>query len=95
MIDELAKANITVMINVSLSILKMLARVTQARILTAQDNFQQHNYVLGKCRRFHIDHDGKKPIAYLTDCEDPSLGGTILLAGPDKMELKRAFLALR
>lgn len=87
-LNELKQKKITVILNVKPALLKMIARCTQAQVLSSINQISGIFNPIGNCEVFEVIKYGKRSLCVLRGCPDPSLGSTVVLAGPTKPELK-------
>lgn len=88
-IKELERLQITAIINVKKKILDMIARVSDGVVLNSINQTYHQNHFIGTCKAFFIKQLPSLSLAYLQEVEDSILGGTIILSGPSKQELKK------
>lgn len=92
--DKLRECNVTLVLNVKLSILERVARCTGANIVNSVDAHITGRYRLGTCKKFYLrnfpnEKSGVKTLMYFEGCANPHLGSTILLRGGSQSELKK------
>lgn len=95
LISELSQYNISILINVKLKILNLIARVSNGEILEHIDHTSWKTNYLGYCSEFTQETIGDKVLASFIHPDHGYLCGSILLFGPDKTELKGVSEALR
>ena len=93
-INELAAMQMTAIINIKSSILQMISRLTEGKVLQTIDE-ASHGPSFGHCKEFFVRKGGHRPISFIKDCKDASLGGTILLSGPNMDELTKVKKVIR
>jgi hypothetical protein len=94
-LSDLRQKKITVILNIKLSLLKMIARCTHAQVLSSINQISVSFNPIGSCEVFEVLKLGKRSLCVLRNCPDPSLGATIVLSGPRKSELKLLKAVLR
>ncbi|XP_058804589.1 1-phosphatidylinositol 3-phosphate 5-kinase isoform X2 [Phymastichus coffea] len=92
--DRLRECNVTLVLNVKLSILERLARCTGAHIVDTIDAHMSARYKLGICKKFYLrnfpsEKTGVKTLMYFEGCAHPHLGATVLLRGGSQSKLKK------
>ncbi|XP_011863419.1 PREDICTED: 1-phosphatidylinositol 3-phosphate 5-kinase isoform X2 [Vollenhovia emeryi] len=92
--DRLRECNVTLVLNVKLSVLKRVARCTGASIVNTIDAHISARYMLGTCKKFYLrnfpdERRGVKTLMYFEGCANPHLGATIVLRGGSQSELKK------
>ena len=91
----LTKLKITAIINVKKKLMEQIARVTQGQVLSSIDQISHIRDYLGTCDEFCIKRIGKNNYAFFENSDDCSLGGTIVISGPDQSELKAVSKVIR
>lgn len=87
-LNELAKSNITAIINVKKKTMETIARATQGKVLNNTDEIHHERNFLGQCHSFFQDSKGESLMVHFTGLNDPSLLGTILISSPALLDLK-------
>lgn len=95
LISELSQYNISILINVKLKILDLIARVSNGEILEHIDHTSWKTNYLGYCSEFIQESINDKVLAIFTHPDHGHLCGSIILYGPDKAELKAVSEILR
>jgi hypothetical protein len=94
-LSDLRQKKITVILNIKLSLLKMIARCTNAQVISSLNQISVISNPIGSCEVFEVLRLGKRSLCVLRNCPDHSLGATIVLSGPRKSELKLLKAVLR
>ncbi|CAH0389172.1 unnamed protein product [Bemisia tabaci] len=91
--ESLYDLNITLILNVKLSVLERIARCTRADIITSVDAFFGKPH-LGTCHYFHVEtfinEAGlSKTLVFFEGCAFPHRGSTVILRGHSSQELSK------
>ena len=87
-LNELAKSNISALINVKKSLMNVVARATQGKVLNNTDEIHHERNFLGQCNSFFQENRGETVLIHFSGLNDPSLIGSILLSAPDPDQIK-------
>ena len=96
-IDELAKFRVAVLLNVKKKILKLISRLTSAKILSSiNQSLYQNSEYLGFCSEFHQKKIGNKVFCFFQAAESTNLCGTVLINSsiPETKALKEVIKRL-
>ena len=84
---DLAKNNITALINVKKKYMQLLARASLGKILNSTDEIHHERNFMGRCSIFSQETRGKTLLVNFKGLDDTSLTGTLFISGPDSFEL--------
>ena len=93
-ITELAKENIIALINTKPDQFLHLARITRGTVIKSLNECCLFDHFLGLCRKMEVQEFGSKHYTCFTDIQDPTLGGSIIISGPEPKPISKILKSL-
>lgn len=95
LISDLSQYNISILINVKIKILSLIARITGGEIVEHIDHTSWKTNYLGYGSEFLQETIGDKTYAFIINPDNSYLCGSLIISGPNQSELKKVSKILR
>ena len=93
-ITELAKEHIIALVNIKIDQFLHLARITRGTVIKSLNECCLFDHFLGICRKMEVQEFGSRHYTCFTDIQDPTLGGSIIISGPEPKPISKILKSL-